>query len=68
MTVVYPNSMLNVLLLETMSVFPRHIDTSEFFVFIYGSAIERFHDKQGNDLEMVVMKAGSNKNIICMHL
>lgn len=45
--------MFNVLLLETKSAIYRHIDTSEFFVFIYGSAIERFYDKQGNEAEKV---------------
>lgn len=29
------------------------------YVFIYGSAIERFYDEQGNETEMVLMKAGS---------
>lgn len=32
---------------------------SEVVVCIYGSAIERFYDEQGNETEMVVMKAGS---------
>ena len=30
--------------------------------------IERFYDEQGNETEMVVMKAGSNNNPICRHL
>lgn len=32
---------------------PRHTNTSEVVVCIYGSAIERFCDKQGNETEMV---------------
>ena len=32
------------------------------------SAIERFYDEQGDETEMVVMKAGSNNNPICRHL
>ena len=31
----------------------RHIDTSEVVVCTYGSAIERFYDEQGNEMEMV---------------
>ena len=50
--------MLNVLLPETMSVFPCHTNTSEVMICIYPSAIERFYDEQGNDLELVVMKVG----------
>lgn len=44
--------MFNVLLLETKSAIYRHIDTSDFFVFIYGSAIERLYDEQSNETEM----------------
>lgn len=51
--------MLNVLLPGTKSAIHRHTDTSEVVVCIYGSAIERFYDEQGNETEMVVMKAGS---------
>lgn len=51
--------MLNVLLLGTKSAIHRHTDTSEVVVCIYGSAIECFYDEQGNETEMVVMKAGS---------
>lgn len=51
--------MLNVLLQGTKSAIHRHTDTSEVVVCIYGSAIERFYDEQGNETEMVVMKAGS---------
>lgn len=66
-TAAYLNRMLNVLLPETKSAIPCHLDTSEV-VCIYGSAIERFFDKQGNETEIVVMKAGSNNNLICRHL
>ena len=52
--------MLNVLLPTTKSVIHRHSDTSEVVICIYGSAIERFYDDEGNETEMVVMKAGSN--------
>lgn len=51
--------MLNVLLPGTKSAIHRHTETSEVVVCIYGSAIERFYDVQGNETEMVVMKAGS---------
>ena len=51
--------MFNVLLLETRSAIYRHIDTSDFFVFIYGSAIERFYDKQGNEAEVWYFKSPS---------
>lgn len=61
MTVVYLNSMLNVLLPITKSAILRHKDTSEV-VCIYGSAFERFYDDQGNEMEMVVMKAGNNNS------
>lgn len=52
--------MLNVLLPGTRSAIHRHTDTSEVVVCIYGSAIERFYDDEGNETEMVVMTAGSN--------
>lgn len=51
--------MLNVLLPGTKSAIHRHADTYEVVVCIYGSAIECFYDEQGNETEMVVMKAGS---------
>lgn len=51
--------MLNVLLPGTKSAIHHHTDTSEVVVCIYGSAIERFYDEQGNETEIVVMKAGS---------
>ena len=35
----------NVLLPGTKTAILHHIDTSEMFVRIYGSAIERFHDE-----------------------
>lgn len=40
--------MFNVLFLGTKSAIHRHTDTSEVFLCIYGSAIERFHNEQGN--------------------
>lgn len=52
--------MLNVLLPGTRSAIHRHSDTSEFFVCIYGSAIERFYDNQGNETEMVIMRTSSD--------
>lgn len=52
--------MLNFLLPGTKSAIHRHSDTSEVVVCIYGSAIERFYDEEGNETEMVVMKAGSD--------
>ena len=52
--------MLNVLLPGTRSAIHRHFDTSEVVVCIYGSAIELFYDEEGNETEMVVMKAGSD--------
>lgn len=52
--------MLNVLLPGTKSAIHRHTDTSEVVVCIYGSAIERFYDDEGNETEMVVMTAGSD--------
>lgn len=36
---------------------PLHTGSSEFVVCIYGSDIERFHDEQDNETEIVVMKA-----------
>lgn len=52
--------MLNVLLPTTKSAIHRHLDTSEVVICIYGSAIERFYDDEGNETEMVVMTAGSD--------
>ena len=52
--------MLNVLLPGTKSAIHRHTDTSEVVVCIYGSAIERFYNDEGNETEMVVMTAGSD--------
>ena len=48
------------LLPGTKSPVHRHTDTSEVVVCIYGSAIERFYDDEGNETEMVVMTAGSD--------
>lgn len=45
--------MLDVLLPGTKSSIHRHTDTSEVVVCIYGSAIERFYNEQGNETEMV---------------
>ena len=45
--------MLDVLLPGTKSAIHRHTDTSEVVVCIYGSAIERFYNEQGNETEMV---------------
>ena len=56
-TVVYLNSIFNVLLSGTMSAIHRHTDTSKVVAGIYGSAIECFYDKQDNETERVVMKA-----------
>ena len=52
--------MLNVLLPGTKSAIHRHTDTSEVVVCIYGRAIERFYDDEGNETEMVMMTAGSD--------
>lgn len=52
--------MFNVFLLETKSAIHRHTNTSEVVACVYGSAIECFYDEQGNDLELVVMKAGND--------
>lgn len=59
--------MFNVLLPRTKSVIPRHTNTSEVVECIYGSSIEYFHDKQGNEMEMVVMKAGRDTSAIIMN-
>lgn len=52
--------MLNVLLPGTKTPIHRHQDTSEVVVCIYGSAIERFYDADGNEIEVVKMVAGSD--------
>lgn len=52
--------MLNVLLPGTKTPIHRHKDTSEVVVCIYGSAIERFYDADGNETEVVKMAAGSD--------
>ena len=52
--------MLNVLLPGTKPAIHRHTETSEVVVCIYGSAIERFYDDEGNETEMVVMTASSD--------
>ena len=49
--------MFNVLMPRTKSAIPLYTNTSEVVVCIYGFGIERFYDEQGNDLELVVMKA-----------
>lgn len=36
-------------------------------VFIYGSAIDSFYDKQGNETEMVAMKTGRDTSGIIMN-
>lgn len=43
---------LNVLLPRTKSAIPLYTNTSEVVECIYGSAIKRFHDDQGNETEM----------------
>ena len=48
--------MLNVLLPGTKSAIHRHTNTSEVVACVYGSAIECFYDKQGNETEMVAIK------------
>ena len=58
---------LNVLLPRTKSVIPRHTNTSEVVECIYGSAIDSFCDKQGNETEMVAMKTGSDTSGIIMN-
>lgn len=52
--------MLNVLLPGTKIDTHRHKDTSEVVICIYGTAIERFYDDQGNQTEVVEMKAGED--------
>lgn len=50
--------MLNVLLPGTKSAIHRHRNTSEVVICIYGSAIERFYDEQGNQTEEITLTAG----------
>ena len=52
--------MLNVLLPGTKTPIHRHQDTSEVVLCIYGSAIERIYDDEGNVIENVTMIAGGN--------
>lgn len=52
--------MLNVLLPGTKTPIHRHQETSEVVVCIYGSAIERFYDGEGNQTESIIMVAGSD--------
>lgn len=52
--------MLNVLLPGTITPIHRHKETSEVVVCIYGSAIERFYDSEGNETEVVRLAAGSD--------
>ena len=58
-TVVYLNSMLNVLLLETKSAIYRQTATSEVIVCTYGCATERLYDEQGNEAEVWYFKSPS---------
>ena len=60
-------SYINILSLETKSAIHRHTNTSEVVACVYGSAIECFYDKQGNETEMVVMKAGRDTSGIIMN-
>lgn len=59
--------MFNVLLPRTKSVIPRHTNTSEVVVCIYGFGIERLYDEQGNETEMVAMKTGRDTSGIIMN-
>lgn len=67
-TAAYLNRMLNVLLPGTKFAIPLYTDTYKTVVCVYPSVIERFYDEQGNETEIVVMKAGSDNNPICGHL
>ena len=51
--------MLNVLLPGTKTTIHRHRDTSEVVICIYGSAIEKFYDSEGNETECIKMQAGT---------
>ena len=59
--------MFNVLLLVNKFDIYRHTNTSEVVVSIYGFGIERLYDEQGNETEMVVMKAGRDTSGIIMN-
>ena len=52
--------MLNVVLPGTRTPIHCHSNTSEVVVCIYGSVLERFYDKDGNETERVLMTAGSD--------
>lgn len=52
--------MLNVLQPGTKTPIHRHQNSSEIVICIYGSAIERFYDQYGNEVETVKMAAGSD--------
>lgn len=52
--------MLNVLLPGTKTAIHRHQNSSETVICIYGSAIERFYDENGNETEVIKMIAGSD--------
>ena len=60
--------MFNVLLPGTKFSIHLHTDTSKVVVFFNPSAIERFYDEQGNETEMVVIKAGRDNTPIYRHL
>ena len=52
--------MLNVLLPGAKTPIHRHQDTSEVVICIYGSAIERFYDNEGNEIDVIRLAAGSD--------
>lgn len=58
---------LNVLLPGTKYAIPLYTNTSEVIECIYGSSIECLNDEQGNETEMVVMKAGRDTSGIIMN-
>lgn len=58
---------LNVLMPRTKFATHRYTNTFEVVVCIYGFDIVRFYDKQGNETEMVVMKAGRDTSGIIMN-
>lgn len=51
--------MINVLLPGTKFAIHRHTATSEVIVCIYGCAIERLYDEQGNEAEVRCFKSSS---------
>lgn len=59
--------MLNFLLPGTKSAIHRHTDTSELVVCIYGSAFERFHDKQGNGSDESGSDFFRHLQLTCIH-